>query len=57
MSEINEILNMFYHINEDVEKTIQRNERNINELKVVLEKLDYIHKKIIKLENKTQTSL
>ena len=53
MSEINEILNMLYYVDEDIEKLIRRNERDIDELKSVMEKLDYAYKKIARLENKT----
>ena len=51
MSEINEILNMLYYVDEDIEKVIKHNEQNINDLKDILRKLDYVYKKIAKLKS------
>ena len=53
MSEINEILNVLYYVDEDIEKIIQYNERDIDELKSIMKKLDYAYKKIARIENKT----
>ena len=53
MSEINEILNLLYYVDEDIEEAIKYNEQNTNKLKDILRKLDYVYKKIVKLENKT----
>lgn len=53
MSEINEILNMLYYVDEDINSIIVNQEQNISKLRNVLEKLDYVYKKIAKLENKT----
>ena len=51
MSEINEILNILYYVDEDINAIIN-NKKEISELKKVLEKLDYAYKKIARLENK-----
>lgn len=50
MSDINEILNMLYYVDEDINTIISNNEKEISELKKVLEKLDYAYNKIVKLE-------
>lgn len=50
---INEILNVLYYVDEDIEKVITHNEQNTNKLKDILRKLDYVYKKIAQLENKT----
>ena len=51
MSEINEILNVLYYVDEDIEKIITYKEKNISELRNVLKKLDYVYKKIAKLKS------
>ena len=50
MSEINEILNVLYYVDEDIENIIQHKENEIRELKSILKMLDYAYKKIKKLE-------
>ena len=49
MSEINEVLNILYYVDEDIENIIQSKENEIRELKGILKKLDYAYKKIKKL--------
>ena len=51
MNEINEILNMLYYVDEDINNIIINQEQSISKLKRVLKKLEYAYKKIEKLDN------
>lgn len=52
MSEINEILNLLYYVDEDLKIVINNSENEKNNLKKVLRKLDYVYSQVSKLENK-----
>jgi len=52
MTEVNEILNLLYYVDEDLKVFINNNENERNNLKRILKKLDYVYKQVSKLEKK-----
>ena len=52
ITEIHEILNLLYYVDEDLKILVNNNENEKNNLKRVLKKLDYVYKQVSKLEKK-----
>ena len=50
MSYINDILNMLYYIDEDIKNIIINNEKEKDDIKKILKKLDYVYNQVKKLK-------